>query len=1193
MAVDIDSLQIEIEATSSDAAAKIDALAAALSNLKSVAKGGAGLTTTTKQLRALSEAAKLINGTNLNSQKIQQFASAMNSLSSIQKASGLSSTINALKKLPEISNSLDNADLGKFAAQMNQVVSAMRPLTTEMQKVANGFSAFPIRIQKIIQSNTGLAASNNKAAKSFGVLGTGISSIQARFGVYLYATQRVANIVSEWVKESNDYVENLNLFTVAMGEYAEEAKEYAEVVQSAMGIDPSEWMRNQGVFMQMASGFGVASDSAALMSKNLTQLGYDISSFYNISIEESMQKLQSGLAGEIEPLRRLGYAIDVATLQQVALNHGITESVNVMSQAEKSQLRYIAIMEQSGNAMGDLGRTIQTPANAARILNQQITQLSRALGNLLIPFLQKVIPWVQAFVEVLTDAVQRMAILIGFELPTIDYSGLEGVQSGASGATDAITGAEDAVKKLKNQLIGIDELNILTKQESTNNEVPQGGALEGLELPEYDFLNGLGKELDGIKKTVEDILDVAALVGTTMAAWAVSKRLFPDLGKVQTAIGSLMTAVGLTLFIDGIAEVIFGEGLTWEAVLKGGAGGALAGGGIGGMLAKKMGLTWAGGMLIGATVGLGLSLMVMSILAQLKNGLDVGNVLLSAVGSALAGAALGGYLAWRANPIFLAQGLIGGLAAGVGLSLLISSVIAIAQNGLNIGNGIMGVIGGALTGFGIGVVKAGGFGGAIGLVIGVGLSLVIEGLTAQISSGAASLSGGLMTILGSVLAGAGIGAVIGSAGGPIGTAAGAVIGLGVGVVLEIVGIREAGQTAYEASEDFQIMQNILDRCAESSDRTSQAFDNLKNGIDNFNSTASDFAIASQLTDEIFDINENANASAYELEQMAAKVDILNGLNIDGLSLSIDETTKRVTTTRDAVMELIASLEQEAKMEALRDLIVQSYRDQFQAISDMTQAAHDYDAANQALTQTLREKEETSWFNFQRQAELTAAEQQQTETVKAASATYQDALSLYKDMGAEIQNYTGIMTEMKLSEAGIGDGVKNGLASAQGELTQFKNSNFDVAQWEVIGQNIASGIASGIRNNSYLVSQAINDVTNTGQEYISSNTRSSKGIPAYADGGLPRAGEMFIARESGPELVGQIGRRAAVANNDQIIDGIASANTGVINAVMAIGAMITKAVNDKETAVMLDGRKVSRGLYQYNQQTIREKGTPIT
>ena len=113
MAVDIDSLQIEIEATSSDAAKKIEALTTALTGLKTAAKGGAGLTTTTKQLKALSEAAKLINGANLNSGKIKEFTAAMNSLAGIQKASGLSSAINALKKLPEISASLEKTDLGK------------------------------------------------------------------------------------------------------------------------------------------------------------------------------------------------------------------------------------------------------------------------------------------------------------------------------------------------------------------------------------------------------------------------------------------------------------------------------------------------------------------------------------------------------------------------------------------------------------------------------------------------------------------------------------------------------------------------------------------------------------------------------------------------------------------------------------------------------------------------------------------------------------------------------------------------------------------------------------------------------------------------------------------------------------------------------------------------------------------------
>ena len=281
MAVDIDSLQIEIEATSSDAASKIDQLATALTNLKSAAKGGAGLTTTTKQLQALSNAAKLINGTNLNSQKIQQFASAMNSLANIQKASGLSSTINALKKLPDISTELDKVDLGKFAQQMNQVAAAMRPLATEMQKVANGFSAFPIRIQKIIQSNSSLAASNNKTAKSFGVLGTGISSTAAKFGVYYLAFQRIANLVSGWLKSANDYIENVNLFQVSMGEFYDEAFAYAKLVSDRLGIDPSEWMRNQGVFMSMANGFGLAREQAYALSEGLTELSYDLSSLYN------------------------------------------------------------------------------------------------------------------------------------------------------------------------------------------------------------------------------------------------------------------------------------------------------------------------------------------------------------------------------------------------------------------------------------------------------------------------------------------------------------------------------------------------------------------------------------------------------------------------------------------------------------------------------------------------------------------------------------------------------------------------------------------------------------------------------------------------------------------------------------------------------------------------------------------------
>lgn len=1042
MAVNIDSLQIEIEATSSEAAKRVQDLADALTNLKAASKGGAGLTTVSKQLQVLASAAASLNNTGIG--KLKELAPALNSLSSIQKSSGLNSTINALKKLPEVSASLKEADLGEFATQMNQVASAVRPLATEMQKVSNGFSAFPIRIQKIIQSNAGLAASNNKTAKGFGVLGSGISSVQAKFGIYSVVFQQIAKIASSWVKESNDYVENLNLFTVAMGDAAESALEYAETVRDAVGIDPSEWIRNQGVFKQITSGFGVMEEKANLMSQNLTQLGYDISSFYNISIEEAMEKLQSGIAGEIEPLRRLGYAIDVATLQQVAYEHGIQQSVNTMNQAQKSQLRYIAIMEQSGNAMQDLARTSMTPSNALRILNQQITQLSRALGNLLIPLLQKIIPWVQAFVEVITDAIQALAVFFGFELPTIDYSGMDGIASGANDVEDAISGATGAAKEMKKALLGIDELTILepTKTGGAGGAGGIGNGDLGLELPEYDFLAGLKEQTDDLKTRMKDLLENYIIpIGAGLEAWRIAKTLIPDLRLLQGILGAGLIAVGVSLLIDSIQDIIISGKLTWENILTGAAGGAAVGGGLGFMLAKKLGLTWAQGMLTGAVIGVGLFLLIAGITAQVAEGVSIKNGLISAVGGALAGAILGRYLSFKKslNP---ASGLIGGLVAGVGLSLLISSIISIAQNGLSIGNGIMGAIGGALAGFGIGAIVAGGPGAAFGLIIGLGVSLVIEGITAQISSGAASLSGGLMTILGSALAGAGIGSVIPV----IGSAAGAVLGLGVGVILEIVGIKEAGKAAYEATEDFKVMENILDRCADASGRADAAMDNLKSGVENLDSISVDFLTANALADAIFDINEKANATPYELQKMAVMVDTLNSMNIDGLNLSLDETGKIANTSRAEVKKLIESLEQEAKMEAMRDILVQSYKDQYQAIVDAERATRDYTAATQALDDANRELYNTPLLDRTKRAEIKAAIDKETEAVNASRDAYNDAKTTLNELDGTIDTFLGQLVNLQTGQGDLKDSTYDW---ADTQKTLLQDAGIDIQAYSAI------------------------------------------------------------------------------------------------------------------------------------------------
>lgn len=235
-------------------------------------------------------------------------------------------------------------------------------------------------------------------------------------------------------------------------------------------------MRNQGVFNTIIAGFGVASDKASLMSKNLTQLGYDISSFYNISVEDAMQKLQSGISGELEPLRRLGYDLSVARLQEEALALGITKKVSAMSQAEKSQLRYYAVMKQVQTVQGDMARTLTSPANQIRVLQAQVTQCARALGNIFIPVLNAVIPYVIAFVKVLRMLADEVAKFMGFTMPEVDYSSLTKSSTAASGLADNSKSAASnlketskAAKKLKSAMLGIDELNVISPDDNSSS----------------------------------------------------------------------------------------------------------------------------------------------------------------------------------------------------------------------------------------------------------------------------------------------------------------------------------------------------------------------------------------------------------------------------------------------------------------------------------------------------------------------------------------------------------------------------------------------------------------------------------------------------------------------------------------------------------------------------------------------------
>lgn len=583
MEADIDKLNIEITSNSDKAAKSIDNLCGSLAKLKENAVKNTGLDKLNKQLAKLHETSQQLSGLKAHAERVNEFSATINKLSGLKIPSvtkmrnrikqlvdmshemadfkgsdklaenvnqicdalkpmekmgknTLAPFVNSLGKISDITKKFDNKSLQDFRNLIKEITSSIQPLISQVSKSERGLVSLNRIIQSTVSSNGNLASSNAAAVKSYTSVSSILTSTRAKLLAYGYALSRVIRVAKQWVDLSNSYIENLNLFSVAMGDEAQSALNYANTVNKALGIDVSDWIRNQGVFKQVTSGFGVMNDKANAMSKNLTQLGYDISSFFNIDVDEAMQKLQSGISGEIEPLRRLGYALDQTTLQQIAYSHGITENIGKMTQAQKSQLRYIAILHQSQNVMGDMARTAETPANAMRILEQQFTQLKRSIGNIISIVVQKLLPYIQVFVRLLGEASDYLAKLWGFELPKIDYSN---VSNGLSNVSDEADNATDSVKKTAKQmqrLAGFDELNILSSNDNKSNESTSANSFDlGMDIPEYDFLTDIDKQTDELykkfkaklkelydwwKKHKEIIKTIAEIIA---GLWAISK----------------------------------------------------------------------------------------------------------------------------------------------------------------------------------------------------------------------------------------------------------------------------------------------------------------------------------------------------------------------------------------------------------------------------------------------------------------------------------------------------------------------------------------------------------------------------------------------------------------------------------------------------------------------------------------------
>ena len=452
----------------------------------------------------------------------------------------------------------------------------------------------------------------NKTKDSLGKL-QGIAN-GIKFTAIIAGAKRLGESMFKLTGATANYIETINLFRASMGSAADKATEFVDKAERLLGLDPENLRNSIASFYNLADGFGIASDRAYIMSENLTQLAGDFSSFANISFESAQKKLMSGFSGQILPLRQYGIALDQATLQEKAYSLGINQRVKDMTRAQKAELIYYQIMTSTTKMQGDLGRSLLSPANAVRVMQNEFRALARAVGSVLIPIMMKLIPVIRAVTQLLIEAAQALAHFFGFEMSNYeaDLSSVGNMLGGVSdGIGDIGDEAEGTAKKLNKMLMPFDELNNInfdTGGGSGGAGIGGGGIGGdlGLDLPTYNMFDsltgGMQEKIEKIKNTIKEILPYLATIGAIIAGWKISSSVVGILSKLLGWNGiqesaALKIGLGITLLITGVA-LVFGsihktltEGATIESLLQGIFGAGLAGIGAGLLFSGPVGWT--------------------------------------------------------------------------------------------------------------------------------------------------------------------------------------------------------------------------------------------------------------------------------------------------------------------------------------------------------------------------------------------------------------------------------------------------------------------------------------------------------------------------------------------------------------------------------------------------------------------------
>lgn len=593
--VDITSLSVEISAESQGAELNIDKLATAISNLrtkgnvtkvvnsldklagsiatlKQASAGMSGLDKITSFLNGFSNVNTTASAKNINTvvnaiKKIPAAVSGLNGLDiysmsgsitqltnalaplSILDASNLKalgSAFNAIGKVPDLTDKLKATDLDSFASSCQKISTALTPLASQLDKVGNAFAKLPPQLSKVVTQANRVTAANEKQRKSYLSLSNQMNGFMRNMAK-LVSLKAIAEYLGNAVAKFNDFYEATDLFHNAMGNLSGEVDTLISKMQGLLGVDPTKAMTYMATIQSLGTSFGLTSDKAYILSKNLTQLAYDEGSYWNKDVAETFTAMSSAISGEIEPIRRLGVDLSQARLQQELLALGFNKQVSSLSQADKAVLRYIAIMKQTANVQGNLAQTIQSPANQIKILKAQLDMLAKSVGSLLYPAMKSILPPLIAAVQLIREFVEWVAKLMGVKVVFTDFTKSAGSVGSIGDAMDDTTDStKKAAKAFKDYTMGFDELNIIDPTQGSSGSgggASAGNILGDVDLSGYDmFKNYVGNAVDEIKAKLEKLAPLIAGISAGFATWAIGNALLEALNKIKGD-GSLIEGI--------------------------------------------------------------------------------------------------------------------------------------------------------------------------------------------------------------------------------------------------------------------------------------------------------------------------------------------------------------------------------------------------------------------------------------------------------------------------------------------------------------------------------------------------------------------------------------------------------------------------------------------------------------------------